>query len=80
MSKSDGGPAFPGPVEGLSVEQGMTMRQWYKGRAMSKVQDLFYNNGVPDAKKIANTTGLLADAMIKEDEAHEQALNMSEGR
>lgn len=78
----DGGPAFPGANPAYDnmwdkrvTVGGMTMRQWYKGKALPCVFNIATEacraGGVPMGKEeIANRCGLIADAMLAEDEEH----------
>ena len=79
-------PAFPRPqsIEDLGDgfinqydnQEGMTMRQWYKGQIVKSIlRTQFY--AVADASEVSKVTtilvnmcGVIADAMIKEDIKH----------
>lgn len=70
--KNDGGPAFPVVAHsGTHFTQGMTLRDYYKGKALigvlsiESLQKTFFIGGV-DYTAIANLCGELADAMLKE--------------
>ncbi len=88
MSTRDGGSAFPfvartTPQPGQEVviiEDGMTMRQWYKGKALmgfcarmarSRYSDLEYD--LVGGRVEAKIAGVLADRMLAEDEEREDA-------
>jgi hypothetical protein len=52
---------------------GMTMRQWYKGMALASIQAAGIT--IPPSlsnKSIAEIAGMIADAMLAEDEGHER--------
>jgi hypothetical protein len=69
MAKNQGGLAFPGverPI-GMGNVPGMTMRQYYKCQAIAVSTDSFeFCKTTPE--EIAKNAGLIADAMIAEDE------------
>lgn len=64
-----GGPAFPGPyanenggIEVLWKQQGMTLRDWFAGKAMQAIlndAEIFWEGAAPLAYQYA-------DAMLKE--------------
>jgi hypothetical protein len=77
MSKKDGGPAYPVHwALGESVQEGMSLRQYYKAHAPEH-EYFFYNRyldeGMNPLEAIAAWRGASADAMLAEDEEHEGA-------
>lgn len=75
---NDGGPAFPAPH---ITTQGMTLRDWFAGQALSGIREL-QGNYVSDsdqerrtaerrAEWAAEAAYRYADAMLKERESHE---------
>lgn len=75
MTKVDGGPAFPLERNPRYNDgfPGMTLRQWYKGQALAGWAPRHF---VPDTPRdIANACGKLADAVLAEDAAYEEAAN-----
>ena len=84
--KKDGGPAYPGkrkngfhiePIDGMNTQvddfedvPGMTMRQWYAGRATDNdvkwMQEILTLNDEPDSRIAAKFA--YADAMIDHEE------------
>lgn len=79
MRKDDGGPVFPQPAlshvvdrvrDGrvVSLMAGMTMRQWYKGQALTNEYITTRIGDYDKARHIAEYCGEVADAMIAEDE------------
>ena len=76
MSDKTGGLAFPcNSPDGTEAYSGMTMRQWYKGRAIDAALDK-YDFGRATPQMIAKDVGEIADALIAEDlefkERHEK--------
>ena len=78
--KNDGGPAFP--LDGEHAPCGMTMRQYYKAAALtgllakgkefgSQWWDVDKSECDTGSNEWAYISGLIADAMLKEDEEHE---------
>jgi hypothetical protein len=70
-SYSDGGPAFPCPVEFDPNNQlvshgsfGMTLRDWFAGQALAGLLGNS-NYGPPNSKEDANMAYLIADAMLE---------------
>lgn len=80
MSKrDDGGPAFPLDRVAGSVNCGMTMRQWYKGMAMTAalqheaiLKRIAYQEGENPGPSVARFCGEVADALIAEDKEAEK--------
>lgn len=78
VGKKDGGPAFPETIGygGNLPRPGMTLRQWYKGRALAgemasqNLSDSDACFGSDDHEQIATNMGKIADAMIEEDKNH----------
>lgn len=80
----DGGPAFPfsmhpehgyGPAE--SVDQGMSLRDWFAGQAMKAVVSNPHrdkNTAEDQAAKFAQCAYKLADAMLAEREKRNVAI------
>lgn len=69
-TNKDGGAAFPchtNPLPGklANAPQGMTLRQYYKAAALLSNRDPNLH-----VENIAVTTGVLADALLSEDEEH----------
>jgi len=75
---NDGGPASPAPH---ITTQGMTLRDWFAGQALSGIREL-QGNWVPDndqengiakrrAEWAAEAAYRYADAMLKERDLHE---------
>ncbi len=62
------------PIEKSRQHSGLTMRQWYKGMAMTTLLELFRVSDREEQvfKNIAYHSGKIADVMIKEDEEYEQ--------
>lgn len=73
MPINNGGPAFPvQPLDAQGLPQmechpGMTLRQWYAGKAMQGFVMSMKNDDKYEAENIAIASFLVADAMI----AHE---------
>ena len=78
LSKDNGGPAFPAPVDVKTdfslrdVTSGMTLRDWFAGQALAGIlgsgdflspEGLFMENG---AGAMSQAAYLLADAMLAE--------------
>ena len=63
----DDKPAFP--CVRLENHKGMSMRQWYKGMALNSFRQ--FARGKYDQKEIGHICGLIADALLREDEEHE---------
>ena len=76
MKKNDGGPAFPVPMEfdinGLTYpathSEGMSLRDWYKGKALLGLLAGGHAKGMPPIE-VAIWAGKYADAMIEERKA-----------
>ena len=67
----DGGQAFPIAMRSNN-HMGMTLRQWYKGMILSGIAGRTVPTSINvDINEIVDVTGIIADAMIAEDEAHE---------
>ncbi len=85
MRRNDGGRAFPSPAPDICTpeEEGMTMRQWYKGQAILSgaiMAELFNEDKekVITAKAIAEKVAELADELVAED-AREQSDEVPQG-
>ena len=59
-------PAFPRTAHGQ--DSGMTMRQWYKGQALSGIDVTTHKDG----KRLKKFCALAADLMIEEDEEYDR--------
>jgi hypothetical protein len=64
---NDGGPAFPVDPGTVYGSNGMTLRQWYKGRALSVMSAApDYSKGPCDGA-ISDRAARIADFMLAED-------------
>ncbi len=77
MTKDTGGPAFPRPVSGNPDHDGMTLRDWFAGQALSGMTGAgteFMNalckrakeRGISEEELGAKMAYVLADAMLAE--------------
>ncbi len=72
---NDGGPAFPGQKESISVQgsfyptEGMTLRDWFAGMALvgmsSETESWHYDRALSWEIYMARDAFAIADAMIK---------------
>lgn len=74
MSEQDGGPAFPDEIissredgENFSLAGGMSLRDWYAGRALTHRGSTFSLSGLNASEALAVAKGcfVMADAMIE---------------
>jgi len=74
MAKDNGGPAFPDYGQGRAA-RGMTLRDWFAGRAVSgflagvdkeRLSDTMTEHNMSAPVAIAQIVGSIADAMIAE--------------
>tara|TARA_R110000868_G_scaffold251914_3_gene508633 strand:+ start:527 stop:730 length:204 start_codon:yes stop_codon:yes gene_type:complete len=64
MSEKDGGPAYPSEYS-LRTNQGMTLRDWFAGKALSGITRMLNDPMIP-ASACAQMAYHLADEMLKE--------------
>lgn len=67
--KNDGGAAFPIPDRTIKPHTGMSLRDWYKGQALTSTNlglHANYRLTPAQAETIAKNCGLIADAMLAE--------------
>ena len=68
MSAKAGGPAFPvlpHPETTPEVEsEGMTLREWFAGKALGAVIETLFEDGNTDPEDIAGCAYNVADAML----------------
>jgi hypothetical protein len=63
---NDGGPAFPRqPSEYTSGSQGMTLRDWFAGQAMTAIIGSLYCAPETTFKEVSGKAYAQADAMLK---------------
>lgn len=58
---------FESAITGDDWDKGMTMRQWYKGKALEGIIQ-----GIENIEWIVKRVSAIADAMIKEDQEFEK--------
>ena len=75
---NDGGPAFPVAVDKLLVSEGMSLRDWFAGKALAGIGASSQEHGCiwqrfsdedPSPVGIAELCYLIADAMLRERDA-----------
>ena len=64
MSEKDGGPAYPSEYS-WRTNQGMTLRDWFAGKALSGITRMLNDPMIP-ASACAQMAYHLADEMLKE--------------
>lgn len=64
---NEGGPAFPVSIPGVGDNgwQGMTLRDWFAGQAMSSLTSRWGKATIPESNEIARFSYAMADAMLK---------------
>jgi hypothetical protein len=65
MTTNDGGPAFPGFASDISNGDGMSLRDWFAGKAMQGILSAqVHGLGVEFAEQFAKLAYKQADAML----------------